>query len=82
MITPFLKTWDDKVDLGSLLVALQQIQKVRHESVIEFNVRFQKVLGRIPDDAKLAEIVTLTFYLNAFDPQFGLSLKEKEPKDL
>lgn len=79
LITPFLKICA-KVDSGSLLVALQQIKKVRHESVIEFNVRFQKLLGRIPDNAKLAEIVTLTFYLNAFDPQFGLSLKEKEPK--
>ena len=61
LMTPFLKTWDTKVDLGSLLIAFQQIQKVKHESVIEFNVGFQKVLGRIPDDAKPMDIVTLTF---------------------
>lgn len=76
------KTWDTKADSGSLLLALQQVKKVKHETIIEFNLRFQRMLDKILVAAIPANVATLTFYLNAFDLQFGLSLKEKEPKDL
>ena len=81
-ITPFLKTWDTKTDLSSLLTAILQVKKKESENIIEFNMRFQRMLDKIPNDVKPADIVILTFYLNAFESQFGLSLKKEEPKNL
>ena len=61
---------------------MYQIKKKDNETLIEFNMIFQSRLDKIPDNAKPIYIVVLTFYLNAFDAQFGLSLKQKEPADL
>jgi hypothetical protein len=78
----FLKTCNTKTDLSSLIIALYQIKKKENEIHMEFNMRFQWTLSRIPNNTKPTDVVTLNFYLNAFDPQFGLPLNQKEPTDI
>lgn len=49
---------------------------------MEFNQRFQRTLSRIPNNAKPTNAVTLNLYLNSFDPQLNVPLKQKEPTNL
>ena len=49
---------------------------------MEFNVRFQITLDKIPDNSQPTGVAILTLYLNVFDPWFGFSLKQQEPTDL
>ena len=67
LIKPFLKVWDENPDLASLINIFYQIKKRENETLMRFNLRFQRTLDKILDNAKLAKVVILTFYLNAFD---------------
>lgn len=68
LITTFLKTRDTKTDLSSLVTSIYQIKKKENETLIKFNMRFQRTLGKIPSNVNPTDIVVLTFYLNVFDP--------------
>lgn len=46
----FMVTWDVKIEPKFLLNALYEIKKKGNETVNEFNLRFQHILDKIPDE--------------------------------
>ena len=49
---------------------------------LEFNSRFSRTLGRIPQKIRLGNGITLVFYINAFTLDFGFLLRDKDPQNL
>lgn len=64
------------------LNALHEMNKRENETVVESNIRFQRVPDKIIDDRGPNGLVVFLYYMNSFDPHFGFLLKEKELIDL
>lgn len=50
--------------------------------VLEFNIRFTKVLNEIPENCRPDDQVCLVVYLDAFGKMMSYLLRDKEPKTL
>lgn len=65
-----------------LLTDFKEVKKKEDETIMEFNTRFQKLIDKIHKDIRPQENVALLYYVNAFEGNFGLLLRDKVPKDL
>ena len=65
-----------------LLHQLFDIKKKENETVHEFNIRFDKTVGNIPEEIKPKDQAIVIHYLNAFEGWLGYHLKDKNPNDL
>ena len=58
------------------------IKKRENETVHEFNIRFDKTVGNIPEEIKPKDQAIIIHYLNAFEGWLGYHLKDKNLNDL
>lgn len=59
-----------------------KIQIRSDELVLEFNIRFAKVVNKIHESCKLDDQVCLVVYLDAFDKKMSYLLRDKELETL
>ena len=69
--------WSHKLDGKFLLHQLFDIKKRENEAVHEFNLRFDKTVGNIPNEIRPKYQAIINHYLNAFDGWLGFNLKDK-----
>ena len=49
---------------------------------LEFNSRFSRTLGQVPQKIRPGNGITLVFYINAFTLDFGFLLRDRDPQNL
>ena len=81
-VTKLNSDWSRKLDGKFLLHQLFDIKKKENETVHEFNIRFDKIVGNIPEEIKPKDQAIVIHYLNAFEGWLGYHLKDKNPNDL
>ena len=74
--------WSRKLDGKFLLHQLFDIKKKENETVHEFNIRFDKTVGNIPEEIKPKDQAIVIHYLNAFEGWLGYNLNDKNPNEL
>jgi hypothetical protein len=77
----FLQRWGVMEDMASLYSQYLNICKQNHETVREFNDRFNTLLSRIDSDF-LPESTILRQYLNSFKGNFQFILRNRFPTNL
>jgi len=74
---PFILEFNEESDPYSSLMQFTMIKREENESVINFNIRFQREWKRIPQAKKPSFDVALVYYLRAFHPNLSLQIKNK-----
>jgi hypothetical protein len=77
-----MEQWDVKKDGRILINRIHKIKKKENETVREFNIKFQKLLDKIPQDIKPKNKAIPLYYTNAFEGPFGFYLRDKSPSTL
>ena len=78
----FLKEWGDRKDYLHYITEFGNLRRKNGESISDFSKRFNKLYDRIPEVIKPSETSTQITYSGAFDYQFCLLLREREPETL
>lgn len=78
----FLKYWGDRKDYFRYITEFGNLQRKNGESVSDFTKRFNKMYEKIPEVVKPSETSTQITYSGAFDYQFCLLLRERDPETL
>lgn len=78
----FKSRWKTKKNSGMLTTMFNQIKKKENETVNEFDTRFNNLHSQIPNDLCPPEVVVCLLYVNVFEGQFGLILRDKNPDTL
>ena len=72
----FLERWDDKQSPLQVLSKYNNLKKGAFEAVHEFSNRFMILYNSIPTDIKPSPGVVKLHYVEAFDNDFALLLRE------
>jgi hypothetical protein len=72
-----LKQWGDKKDYLYYIIEFGALKRKSGESVSDFTKRFNKMYTKIPDEIKPIETSAKSNFLNAFDGEFSLLLRER-----
>jgi hypothetical protein len=75
--TLFLAVWGDKKNPLQLLNQYNNIKRSSNETVQEFSTRFMKVYNSIPIEVKPPLRATQNRYVDCFDSDFALLLRER-----
>ena len=75
--TAFLEIWGDKISPLQVLSQYNNIKKGGFEYVHEFSSRFMRVYNSIPTDIKPMVGTAKLHYVDSFDGDFALLLREK-----
>ena len=76
--TIYLERWDDKQIPLQVLSQYNNLKKRGFESVHEFSNRFMRVYNSIPADIKPSPWVAKLHYIDPFDNEFALLLRERK----
>jgi hypothetical protein len=80
--TSILARWGDKKNPLQLLTLYNNIKISPEERVQEFSARFMKVYNSIPTEFKLPPGVAQLRYIDSFDSDFTLLLRERRSNTL
>ena len=72
----------ERVSIFDYFDKFLKIQIRNGELVLEFTIRFAKILNEILESYKLDDQMCLVVYLSAFDRKMNYLLRDKEPKNL
>jgi hypothetical protein len=78
----FTKKWENTQDIFVLCTIFSIIKKHESETICQFNARFFKFYNKIPYRVRPNEIVSLIYYIEAFDGIFGVFFKNEDPQSL
>jgi len=73
----FLKNWGDNRDLYYYHIEFGNLQRENGELLSNFNIRFNHMYSRIPAKVKPTPTSVMITYVNAFDSQLCLLLRER-----
>lgn len=68
--------WECCYDDKFLLRQLDDVKKKDNEDVLEFNIRFKKIVEKIPDDVKPPKKTITLHFMNAINTTFSFMLKQ------
>jgi len=74
---PFILEFNEESDSYSSLMQFTTIKRDERESVIDFNIRFQREWKRIPQATKPSSKAALVYYLRAFHPNLSLQIRNR-----
>jgi hypothetical protein len=80
--TLFLARWGDKKNPLQLLTQYNNIKRSPNETVQEFSTRFMKVYNSIPTEVKPPPRAAQLRYVDSFDSDFALLLRERRSNTL
>jgi hypothetical protein len=80
--TLFLARWGDKKNPLQLLTQYNNIKRSPNETVQEFSTRFMKVYNSIPTEVKPPPGAAQLRYVDSFDSDFALLLRERRSNTL
>jgi hypothetical protein len=72
-----LRHWGDKKDYLYCITEFGALKRKQGESISDFNKRFNKLYSKIPDEIKPIETSAKVTFVNAFDAEFSLLLRER-----
>lgn len=82
LLSAFMMQFGERVSISDYFDKFLKIQIRNGELVLEFNIRFAKILNEIPESYKPDDQMCLVVYLSAFDQKMSYLLRDKEPKTL
>jgi len=74
--TTFLRKWEDKKNPLQFLTQYKNLKRDPAETIQEFLARFMRVYGSIPADVKPSTEVAKMHFVDAFDNDVSLFLRE------
>jgi hypothetical protein len=80
--TLFLSRWDNKKNPLQFLTQYNNIKRSPNETIQEFSTRFMKVYNSIPIEVKPPLGTTQLQYVDSFDIDFALLLRERRSNTL
>ena len=80
--TLFLDKWEDKKSPLQVLSQYNNLKKDNFESVHEFSSRFMRVYNSIPENMKYLVGVSQLHYVDAFESDFSLLLRDRKTANL
>jgi hypothetical protein len=80
--TLFLGRWGNKKNPLQLLTQYNNLKRLPVETVQEFSTRFMKVYNSIPDQVKPPPGASQLHYVDAFESEFSLLLRERRSTSL
>jgi hypothetical protein len=78
----FIKKWGYRRDYLYYITEFGALKRNNGESISDFTKRFNKMYGRIPDEIKPTEASANITYVNAFDADLSLVLRERRSTTL
>jgi hypothetical protein len=78
----FLKIWSVKEDPNMLLIRINNITKVKNETVREFHDKFERLIQQIPPSHHPSNNFILFLYTRAFTGKIGFLLRDKAPRTI
>jgi hypothetical protein len=78
----FMKQWGDKKDYLYYITEFGALKRKNGESVSDFTKIFNKMYSKIPDEIKPTETFAKITFVNAFDAEFSLLLRERRSATL
>ena len=77
-----MKQWGDNKYFLYYIIKFGALKRKSNESVTNFTKPFNKMYGKIPTEIKPAETLEKLTYVNAFDADFSLLLRERRSPTL
>ena len=80
--TLFLRKWEEKKNYVQIVSQYNQLKRGNDESVKNFSARFNSVYNSLPTDCKPLEGMAKMHYVESFDDDFALILRERRSPTL
>ena len=81
-VTIFLDKWEENKNSVQMLTAYNHLKREKNESIKKFSTKFSSVYNSLPEDCKPPEGMAKLHFVEAFDDEFALFLRERRSPTL
>ena len=74
----FLEKWEEKKNFAQMLTLYNQLRRGNDESIKKFSFRFNTIYNSLPKVCKPPEGMAKLHYVEAFDDEFNLLMREED----